>query len=870
MSSQLFSKESPTKSKKLENINNLNEIALAEKKKEKYLIVENSNKKQINTEEIDIKERKTIFDKFREPEEDLYFNNYAKQEKKNRDKKKGFSKLISKFKFKIKSLAYYLHNNYYFLIIINCFTIYALFADYFRIMLFNKYADIYFDIIVMFCIVIFSLEMIIFLLSEKNYFLSFYFFLDLITVVFLIFDINFIANEVFYSTQNFNLASKLILELGKIVRLIRLIRIFKLLKTLEQQNFKKSKKVGSSNSKQKKKESKITKKLKSLNIKRLIVLILIMLIVVPLFDGELWLSQNYIKLENKLAFSLPSFLDYPENIEENLKKLKSRFEEHNLELLWLSIDENSFYKKPQWDRVRKSETLLITKNFKYKNSEYAAKFSYSQRYQKIIQALLDLINTIFICLILLISIDNMNKTLSQLILNPLERMIQKIKKVSENPLNALKTNYTPEKGEEMNEAIVIEKAINKISELLILGFGQAGCTIITHFLFDPDKDFDQIIPGKRTFAIFGFCDIRNFTDATEILLEDIMVFVNEIAAIVHGSVDHFGGAANKNIGDAFLLVWKMLPPEKTKLDTYLNQDYSEMNDIEAIKKNPLNQQLAELSLLSFIDVIVQINTNPIILKYRENKKLCERMPGYKVKMGFGLHVGWAIEGAIGSRFKIDASYLSPNVNMASRLEAATKQFKKLILFTGDLYDMFITPNIINASRHIDTIKVQGSHFPVKLYTVDLNIKNLIPQKIEINKRKKKFSIPFGLKNNVKIKLGITNRYKSMEQEVEHINFLKTKVKTFEEDELVDKKIKEINFQKIFDFGNEKLKNFKTIFSFALDAYLVGKWDISKRFLEKAMKIIPDDGPTLVIYEYLESLNFNCPENWENCRQLIEK
>ncbi len=43
-------------------------------------------------------------------------------------------------------------------------------------------------------------------------------------------------------------------------------------------------------------------------------------------------------------------------------------------------------------------------------------------------------------------------------------------------------------------------------------------------------------------------------------------------------------------------------------------------------------------------------------------------------MGFGLHVGWAIEGAIGSEYKIDASYLSPNVNMASRLEAATKQF----------------------------------------------------------------------------------------------------------------------------------------------------------------------------------------------------
>ena len=41
-------------------------------------------------------------------------------------------------------------------------------------------------------------------------------------------------------------------------------------------------------------------------------------------------------------------------------------------------------------------------------------------------------------------------------------------------------------------------------------------------------------------------------------------------------------------------------------------------------------------------------------------------------MGFGLHVGWAIEGPIGSEFKIDASYLGPHVNMASRLEGATK------------------------------------------------------------------------------------------------------------------------------------------------------------------------------------------------------
>ena len=65
-------------------------------------------------------------------------------------------------------------------------------------------------------------------------------------------------------------------------------------------------------------------------------------------------------------------------------------------------------------------------------------------------------------------------------------------------------------------------------------------------------------------------------------------------------------------------------------------------------------------------------------------------------MGFGLHVGWAIEGAIGSEYKIDASYLSPNVNMASRLEAATKQFGTSILMSED-FARLLSPQVPNSS-----------------------------------------------------------------------------------------------------------------------------------------------------------------------------
>lgn len=100
-----------------------------------------------------------------------------------------------------------------------------------------------------------------------------------------------------------------------------------------------------------------------------------------------------------------------------------------------------------------------------------------------------------------------------------------------------------------------------------------------------------------------------------------------------------------------------------------------------------NQVTADMSVFSFLKIIAKLNKYNEILYYNKNEEMQSRIPGFKVKMGFGLHQGWAIEGAIGSLFKIDASYLSPNVNMAARLEAATAQFETPILVSGHLRDI---------------------------------------------------------------------------------------------------------------------------------------------------------------------------------------
>ena len=136
-----------------------------------------------------------------------------------------------------------------------------------------------------------------------------------------------------------------------------------------------------------------------------------------------------------------------------------------------------------------------------------------------------------------------------------------------------------------------------------------------------------------------------------------------------------------------------------------------------------------MAAISFFKIIAAIRKSRKLIKYKENKSLNERMPNYSVKMGFGLHVGWAIEGAIGSFYKIDASYLSPNVNMASRLEAATKQFGVPVLISGEL-NKIMTSKASSHMRQIDRVTVKGSVEPLDLFTCDLDITYLPLDPIE--------------------------------------------------------------------------------------------------------------------------------------------
>jgi len=343
---------------------------------------------------------------------------------------------------------------------------------------------------------------------------------------------------------------------------------------------------------------------------------------------------------------------------------------------------------------------------------------------------------------------------------------------------------------------------------------------------------NPMLSGEKIMAIFGFCDIRNFTDATEVLQEDVMVFVNSIADIVHDKVDKYGGSANKNIGDAFLLVWK-----------FPDSEVEEMDEILQLKNTDLVSGLSDLSLFSFLKIFAKINQSPVLRKYRTNPKLLERLPNYRVKMGFGLHVGWAIEGAIGSEYKIDASYLSPNVNIASRLEAATKQYGVPLLISSDLYVLF-SEEIQKLCRKLDVVTVKGSQVPITLYTVDLSSDDLRDK--NPSKRSKKERVSRHETKKVKLLEMIWEGKLST-----HLLFEK------------DKDVKVL-------VRDGQLQEFRSLWEEGLEAYINGNWKRARLMFDRCLVTKENDGPSHTLLNYMKGFDYIAPESWKGYRELTEK
>lgn len=340
---------------------------------------------------------------------------------------------------------------------------------------------------------------------------------------------------------------------------------------------------------------------------------------------------------------------------------------------------------------------------------------FDNRGEKKDQALVELLLTFFVLCIWFLGVTAFAGPVMTLVITPIERMVRLLGMLMVDPLgyqsnprfkkilleeDALikKSRWTKEVLKGMETSFLMS-TILRIGSLMRVGFGSAGVEIIRNNLQKgQNKNMLMLTSqGSTVSCIFVFCDIRQFTDATECLQEEVFVFTNRIAAVVHSICHSYGGSANKNVGDAFLVVW-LLDDESGS-----GQRFSRSSQALVAKHNQ-----ADKALLSVVKISMALYYDNYYVETMSNNarnalltKLQDR-PGPVVQMGFGLHAGKAVQGAIGSQRKIDATYVSEAVERAEYLESSTKKYR-LKMLMSDTFHLLLEQRNRRRCRKIDQI-----------------------------------------------------------------------------------------------------------------------------------------------------------------------
>lgn len=375
-------------------------------------------------------------------------------------------------------------------------------------------------------------------------------------------------------------------------------------------------------------------------------------------------------------------------------------------------------------------------------------------------ALVELFATVFIIFIWVVGVTAFAGPVMTLVVNPIERMVQLLSMLMKDPLgyqnspqyqdfisndNDISNNtmFTKDvlKGMETN---FLMSTILRIGSLMKVGFGSAGVEIIRNNLERGGRKDVLFLNqgGQYVSCIFLFSDIRSFTDATESLQEEVFVFTNKIAGVVHSICHAYGGDANKNIGDAFLLSWR-LDEAPIQGDDDVDST-SSLDEMDVFIANPkrfyANSNQADKALLSVVKICIALYYDTYFIesmnedaRNRLMSKLSDRK-GPVVQMGFGLHAGKAVQGAIGSQRKLDATYISESVERSEFLESSTKQYGIPLLMSDDFYDLLESTNryrcrkidqLIFLSEDDDHLSLEGdlldSCEKMDIFTYDMDV-----------------------------------------------------------------------------------------------------------------------------------------------------
>jgi adenylate cyclase len=181
--------------------------------------------------------------------------------------------------------------------------------------------------------------------------------------------------------------------------------------------------------------------------------------------------------------------------------------------------------------------------------------------------------------------------------------------------------------------------------------------------------------GTTVRAAIMICDLRDFTHISDNWpRDDVIDLLNGYFDAMSEPIARHGGEILKFIGDGLLAIF------------------------------PLSQPQACANLLH---AVTEARQAMMALNQKNNE--AGRAP---LNYGIGVHVGDVMYGNIGSTTRLDFTVIGPAVNMASRLEALTKQLGKNVLLSHAFADL--VKNDFDLER-IGQYPVRGFNDPVELF-----------------------------------------------------------------------------------------------------------------------------------------------------------
>jgi adenylate cyclase len=205
--------------------------------------------------------------------------------------------------------------------------------------------------------------------------------------------------------------------------------------------------------------------------------------------------------------------------------------------------------------------------------------------------------------------------------------------------------------------------------------------VVQRLAENPDK---LILGGENRELTLLFCDLRSFTTISEKFdAHGLTRFLNEYLTPMTDVVLDHGGTVDKYMGDAIMAFWN------APLD------------------DPDHARNSAMAALAMRAALATLNAR------WQAEAAAQDKPFPKVRFGVGLNTGVCCVGNLGSTRRFDYSAIGDDVNVASRLEGATKILGVDIAANEATRDE--APDL--AWLEIDKVVVKGKSLPVTAYAL---------------------------------------------------------------------------------------------------------------------------------------------------------